>query len=110
MLCPPIDLRSPRGSSDGKAADGSNSLMTDAMRALPGSRAAAGGEQPKQKPSSLVYGAAEKVPASLAFLNALQHVAVMLPVLVFPLLVGLAGGLQPAPFRALLWPPVVRLR
>ena len=69
--------------------------MTDAARALPGSRTAAGGEQPKQKPSALLYGAAEKVPASLAFLNALQHVAVMLPVLVFPLLVGLAGGLKP---------------
>jgi NCS2 family nucleobase:cation symporter-2 len=83
--------------------------MTDAMRALPGSRAAAGGEQPKQKPSALVYGAAEKVPASLAFLNALQHVAVMLPVLVFPLLVGLAGGLKPDQLRDLLSLSVVGL-
>src|SRR2546421_8347357 len=83
--------------------------MTDTARALPGGRAAAGGEPPKQKPSALVYGAAEKIPASLAFLNALQHVAVMLPVLVFPLLVGLAGGLKPDPLRDLFRLSVVAL-
>ena len=83
--------------------------MTDAARALPAGRTASGGEQRKQKPSTLVYGAAEKVPASLAFLNALQHVAVMLPVLVFPLLVGLAGGLKPDQLRDLLSLSVVAL-
>src|SRR5947199_360186 len=65
--------------------------MTDAARTVPGGRTATGGEQPKQKPSTLLYTAGEKVPASIGFLNAVQHIAAMLPVLVFPLL-GRPGG------------------
>ena len=83
--------------------------MVDAVRALPGGRIASGGEQPKQRPSALLYGSAEKAPAPLAFLNALQHIAVMLPVLVFPLLVGQAGGLAPDQLRDLLGLSVVVL-
>lgn len=44
------------------------------------------------RPANLLYGVDDKPPAIVSLLNAAQHVAVMAPTLVYPILVMRAGG------------------
>jgi xanthine permease XanP len=58
---------------------------------------ASGGAAPeRERPSNLLYAAYEKPPASIGFVNALQHIAVVTGgCLPFPVLIGQAAGLPP---------------
>jgi xanthine permease XanP len=44
------------------------------------------------RPANLLYGVADKPPAIVSLLNAAQHVTIMAPTLVYPILVTRAGG------------------
>jgi xanthine permease XanP len=79
------------------AIDREGEKMAAQPEAAPRRAAIGAPRTPRERPSNLIYAGDQKVPASIGFVSALQHIAVIaggyLPI---PVLIGHAAGLSPA--------------